>query len=517
MRGDRVAIIGGGIGGLAAAAALATHGLDVSVFEALPHLGGKIRRASPDGSATSADSIDTGPTVFTMRWVFEELFAQAGTSLTSRLDLAPLDILARHAWRGSDPLDLFADPARSEEAIGRFAGPADARGFRRFCERAARVYGHLDETFMRQPEPRFDRLAFNLALRPTALWDIQPYTTLWSALGAFFSDPRLVQLFGRYATYCGSSPFAAPATLMLVAHVEQCGVWRIAGGMSALAQAIADIATEKGARLHTLAPVCEILSDRAGVTGVRLASGDVVEADAVICNGDIASLAGGAFGPDAQRLLRPLPRTDRSLSALTWVLTARTGGFPLSRHNVFFSEDYRGEFDDILVRRTLPRDPTIYLCAETRAGHEGETLEADDRLLCLVNAPADGDRHTISDEDLAQCRKTVERRLKAQGLDLAVTSAWSLTGSPQLFDTMFPATGGALYGPATHGWSASFARAGSRTRLPGLYLAGGSVHPGPGVPMAALSGRMAAAQLMADLTSLRRSHRTATRGGTSTP
>lgn len=518
MRGDRVAIIGGGIGGLAAAASLATHGLDVALYEALPHLGGKIRRISPEGLATDAvaDPIDTGPTVFTMRWVFDELFAEAGTSLASHIDLAPLDILARHAWHGSGPLDLFADAARSEDAIGAFAGAGEARGFRRFCERAARVYGHLDETFIRQPEPRFDKLALALAFRPTALWDISPYTTLWSALGAFFSDPRLLQLFGRYATYCGSSPFMAPATLMLVAHVEQCGVWRVAGGMSALAQAVADVAAEKGARLHTQAPVAEILSDGAGVTGLRLASGEVVEADAVICNSDVAALAGGGLGPVSQRLLRPLAPADRSLSALTWVLTARTGGFPLSRHNVFFSDDYRGEFEDILTRRTLPRDPTIYLCAETRAGHDGQTLQADDRLLCLVNAPADGDGHGISDEDIAQCRKTVERRLQAQGLDLAVTSAWSMTGSPRIFDTMFPATGGALYGPATHGWSASFNRAGSRTRLPGLYLAGGSVHPGPGVPMAALSGRMAAGQLMEDLTLLKRSRPTATRGGTST-
>lgn len=516
MRSDRVAIIGGGIGGLAAAASLATHGLDVSLYEALPHLGGKIRQASPTGLNAPPHLIDTGPTVFTMRWVFEEMFAQAGTSLSSRVTLAPLEVLARHGWRGSGPLDLYADPARSEDAIGAFAGAAEARGFRRFCERAARVYNHLDETFMRQPEPRFDKLAFNLALRPTALWDISPYTTLWSALGSFFSDPRLLQLFGRYATYCGSSPFAAPATLMLVAHVEQCGVWRIEGGMSALAQAVADIATEKGARIYTSAPVAEVLTDRAGVTGLRLASGEVVEADAVICNSDIAALAGGGLGPEAQRLQRPLARADRSLSAITWVLTARAAGFPLSRHNVFFSDDYRAEFDDILERRTLPRDPTIYLCAGTREDGEGEQPAEDHRLLCLVNAPADGDRHSISDEDIAQCRTTVERRLKAQGLDLDITSDWSLTGSPQIFDTMFPATGGALYGPATHGWSASFARAGSRTRLPGLYLAGGSVHPGPGVPMAALSGRMAAAQLRADLTSLRRSRPTATRGGTST-
>ncbi len=272
MRSDRVAIIGGGIGGLAAAATLASHGLDVTLFEALSHLGGKIRRAAPEGGGADPEPSSSEPSAQALpssrcAGCSMSCFAEAGSSLASRLDLSPLDILARHAWHGSGPLDLYADSARSEDAIGRFAGAAEARGFRRFCERAARVYGHLDETFMRQPEPRFDKLAFNLAFRPTALWDISPYTTLWSALGAFFSDPRLLQLFGRYATYCGSSPFAAPATLMLVAHVEQCGVWQIEGGMSALAQAVADLATEKGARLHTQAPVEEIITDSSGRHG----------------------------------------------------------------------------------------------------------------------------------------------------------------------------------------------------------------------------------------------------------
>lgn len=517
MRSDRVVIIGGGIGGLSAAASLATHGVDVTLFEAMPHLGGKVRKADAQGRSELQRSVETGPTVFTMRWVFEELFEEAGTSLTSRVALKPLKVLARHGWRGTDHLDLYADAARTEDAIGTFAGAREARGFRRFCERAERVYGHLKDSFICQPEPRFDRLALNFAFRPSALWDISPYTTLWSALGSFFEDPRLLQLFGRYATYCGSSPFAAPATLMLVAHVEQAGVWSVDGGMSALAQAIARVATEKGARLHLASPVAEILTDRQRTRGVRLVSGEEIEADAVICNGDVGALASGALGGDAQRLQRPIARADRSLSALTWVLTGRARGFPLSRHNVFFSDDYRAEFNDILQRRRLPRDPTIYLCAETRRGCFVENVDQDESLLCLVNAPADGDHPSFTDEDIEQCRTTVQRRLEEQGLELSPTSAWTLTGSPQIFETMFPATGGALYGPATHGWSASFARAGCRTRLPGLYLAGGSVHPGPGVPMAALSGRMAAEQLMADLISRNRSRPTAMRGGTSTP
>lgn len=514
MRDDRVVIVGGGIGGLSAALSLAARGIGVRLFEALPHLGGKIRQAEAGGHL-----VDTGPTVFTMKWVFDEMLAAAGTSLEAHLRLSPLEILARHAWQDAGRLDLFADPARSADAIGDFAGAEDARGFLRFCDRAARVFGHLKDSFICQPEPRFDKMLLNFAFRPGALWDISPYTSLWSALGAYFRDPRLQQLFGRYATYCGSSPFEAPATLMLVAHVEQAGVWSIDGGMSALAQALADLATARGAVIHTEAPVDTIVLDGNEAGGVRLATGELVEADAVIWNGDIVSLARCMPAHRSDPSLAAPSRQDRSLSALTWVLAARAEGFPLSRHNVFFSNDYRAEFEDILRRRGLPHDPTIYLCAADRGGSvldDEQGPRETDRILCLVNAPADGDRNAPSPEDIAQCRTTVQNRLEAHGLKLTETSPWTLTGTPAIFDTMFPATGGALYGPASHGWSASFSRAGITTRTPGLYLAGGSVHPGPGVPMAALSGRMATRQVMSDLASRRKFRPAATPGGIST-
>lgn len=515
MRDDQVVIVGGGIGGLSAALALATAGVGVHLVEALPHLGGKIRQA-----AAGDRLVDTGPTVFTMKWVFDELLAAAGTSLEDHLRLIPLEILARHAWPDASRLDLFADKARSADAIGDFAGADEARGFLRFCDRAARVYGHLKDSFICQPEPRFDKMLLNFAFRPGALWDISPYTSLWSSLGAYFGDPRLQQLFGRYATYCGSSPFEAPATLMLVAHVEQAGVWSIEGGMNALAHTLAELATARGAIIRTEAPVDTILFEEHRAAGVRLVTGESVKADAVVWNGDIASLGRCMRASRLDLGLAPPLRTDRSLSALTWVFAARTEGFSLSRHNVFFSRDYRAEFDDILVRRRLPQDPTIYLCAADRSGSafddEGEPPETD-HILCLVNAPADGDSNAPSPEDIAPCRTTVQSRLEAQGLRLTATSPWNLTGTPALFDTMFPATGGALYGPASHGWSASFSRAGITTRTPGLYLAGGSVHPGPGVPMAALSGRMAAQQVKSDLASRKRFRPAATPGGTSTP
>ena len=234
MRTCRVAVIGAGVGGLAAALALAAHGLEVVVLERAAAPGGKMREI-----ALGDARLDAGPTVFTMRWVLEEIFAEAGAALDAHLALRPAAVLARHAWDGDGGrLDLHADPARSAEAIGEFAGPAEARGYLAFCDRARRIYATLERPFIRAPRPSM--LSLITAAWPAGLaelWGVSPFATLWKALGDHFRDARLRQLFGRYATYCGSSPFLAPATLMLIAHVEQQGVWLVEGGMHRVARA----------------------------------------------------------------------------------------------------------------------------------------------------------------------------------------------------------------------------------------------------------------------------------------
>ncbi len=186
--------------------------------------------------------IDAGPTVLTMRWVFEQIFEDSGASLSAVLALRPLGVLARHAWSGAGRLDLFADIDQSADAIGRFAGKAEAAGYLAFCVESRRIYETLRDSFLTAQQEGPLGLARKVGLgRADDLLALRPFETLWQALGGHFRDQRLRQLFGRYATYCGSSPFAAPATLMLVAHVEQEGVWIVEGGMQRLAEALADI------------------------------------------------------------------------------------------------------------------------------------------------------------------------------------------------------------------------------------------------------------------------------------
>ncbi|QGU31814.1 1-hydroxycarotenoid 3,4-desaturase CrtD [Thermochromatium tepidum] len=493
-RDQRVIVVGAGVGGLVTAVQLAARGLQVRVLERAETPGGKMREV-----AVGPHRLDAGPTVFTMRWIFEEIFEAAGAQLEAHLSLEPLSIIARHAWSEQERLDLHADYERSLEAIGDFAGAEAARGYRAFCKQARALYTTLDPTFIRASRPSLLGLLGRCGLKGLiTLSGVQPYASLWDSLGAYFKDARLRQLFGRYSTYCGSSPFMAPAILMLIAHVEQEGVWSVVGGMHRVALVLAQLAEGLGATIEYGREVTQILTGPNGVRGVQLAEGDRIEAEAIVVNADPAALTSGRFGAEAQRALPPLDPERRSLSALTWCLSAETQGFPLARHNVFFGRDYASEFEDIFGRGRLPRDGTVYVCAQDRGTDGNGTPDGPERLFLLLNAPPRGDRHDFDAVEIEQCEQRVFSRLEHCGLRVRRDPERMVLTTPVEFERRFPATGGALYGQATHGWRASFSRPASRTRIPGLYLAGGGTHPGAGIPMAAISGRLAAEALLAD-------------------
>jgi 1-hydroxycarotenoid 3,4-desaturase len=512
MRGERVVIIGAGIGGLTAAVLLAARGLDVTVIEKEAAPGGKMRQLLPGGRP-----IDAGPTVFTMRWVFEEIFAAAGADFGSEVALSPLSILARHAWDEAETLDLHADREASVDAISRFSGPGEGRRFADFCDQAKKTYCTLERPFLRGTKTNPIGLTARIGLGNVAdMSSIRPFSTLWRVLGRHFHDPRLRQLFGRYATYSGASPFQAPATLMLIAHVEQSGVWSVEGGMHAVARAFAALAERHGARFH-YGQGCGAIDIRNGkVAGVRLEDGTNLAADGIVANCDPSAIGTGLFGADAARAIKPINPHQRSLSALCWVADVPTSGFSLSRHNVFFSGDYAAEFDDVRNGHP-PDDPTVYVCAQDRDQRQSMAECAPERLQIIVNAPANGDTRPLSSQEIDLCQTRMFDRLARCGLKIDRQSEYIQLTTPAGFNRLFPATGGALYGRATHGWAAAFRRPGARTPIQGLYLAGGATHPGAGVPMAALSGCRAAESVIADLSSTRASRPAATAGGMSMP
>ena len=508
----RVVVVGAGIGGLVSAMVLAHRGLDVSLVESAASPGGKIRQVQVDGVG-----VDSGPTVFTMRWVLDQMLQEMGTSLADILKLENIGVLARHAWDGSPKtLDLLSDTERSADAIAAFSSPQEARRFLGFCKEARSLYDTLEKPYIRSERPDLLSMVGDLGLQGMAtLTGLGPFASLWRSLGRHFHDPRLQQLFGRYATYCGSSPWSAPATLMLVAQVELDGVWSVSGGMFEVAKALAQLGEKWGVKPRYGHACARILTQGGQVSGVQLESGEVLEADHVIFNGDVAALAQGLLGPAVQPSFAKVPALNRSLSAFTLSMHAESSGFPMVRHNVFFNQNYQREFDDIFQHRRLPEQGTVYVCAQDRSD-DGLAQPGLERLLCLVNAPADGDTHSFNSSEIHACETSSLALMRRCGLEIKASPQQVVRTLPQDFARLFPGSGGALYGQATHGWMSAFARPSSRSKVLGLYTAGGSVHPGPGVPMAAMSGRLAAATLMADLGLTKSSRRVVISGGMST-
>jgi 1-hydroxycarotenoid 3,4-desaturase len=508
--GRSVVVVGAGVGGLVSALELAHRGHRVTVIERAARVGGKMRQ-----ELISGRSLDVGPTVLTMRWVFERIFGDVGERLEEHVTLRPAEILARHAWQDGSRLDLFTDPERSAAAIEDLAGPAEARGFRRFLEHSRRIYESAEHAFILSPSPRFTDISKRMGrdgLKHAMRLDSM--RSMWRALGSFFGDARLRQLFGRYATYYGSSPFLAPATLNLIAAVELGGVWFPEGGMYALARALENLVAERGAEIRCGQMVEEVIVEGGRARGVRLAGGETLRADAVIANADVAAIGSGALGDRVARAVRGPSFKDRSLSALTIATVARTSDFALAGHNVFFSDDYRGEFDDILSRGRLPSSPTVYVRAQDRDG--GDPPAGEERLFMIINAPALGDRTPPSQDEVQTCVRSSIETLERCGLVVEQSPENTVVTDPGGFESLFPHTGGAIYGRSTHSWRASMQRHGPRSPIPGLYLAGGSVHPGAGVPMAAMSGRLAASCALEDHDSTCLSPMEGMPGGTST-
>ena len=494
MSAKHAIVIGAGAGGLSASIDLARAGFQVTLLERGNAPGGKMHTRAVDDR-----EVDGGPTVLTMRSIFEQLFADAGACLNDRLTLLESPIIARHAWSHGGVLDLYPDAQRSRQSIEDFAGTDNAAGFERFYSQSARIHQTLSETFMTASKPDPVTLVGRVLRQhhPSSLMAARPAPNLWRALGGFFSDERLRQLFARYATYVGSSPLSTPATLMLIAHVELEGVWLVDGGMHRLAAAMADLGRELGIDLHLNTHVSEVLVKGGKACGVRLEDGTSLPADVVVFNGDTNALATGQLGDEAMRAVKPRSVEQRGLSALTWCIKGSSSGFGLDHHNVFFESDYPSEFNTLFEKRNVPSKPTVYLCAQDR-GPNG-SLNGSERLLMLVNAPADGDRQSWSEDDVARTRDNALAVLERCGLNLGFRDSDCVSTTPNDWHGRFPGSGGSLYGGASHGIWSSFTRPGARSRLKGLYLSGGSVHPGPGVPMATLSGRLAASAAIRDI------------------
>lgn len=487
-----VIVIGAGIGGLSAAIRLACAGQRVLVLEQNAAVGGKMSRIEQDGFRW-----DTGPSVITMRPVFEELFAAAGRRLDDYLTLEPVEPLTRYFYRDGVVLDATSDLTRMAAQIEAIA-PHDVEGYLDFLAYAAKLHRITGPTFIYDRPPDLGTLT---RVSPLQFLQVDPWLTLDQAIRKRVGSRHLRQLLGRFATYVGASPYAAPATLGVIAHVELTGgVWYPRGGIYAIAQAMARLARELGVEIRTDTPVAQIVTGGGWVRGVRLADGRELPARAVVANVDVTTvyqhlLPADVATPTRRRNLR---NVETSCSGYVLLLGVEGDSSGLAHHNIFFSDDYPREFRELFHDGRPPTDPTVYVAitSKTDADHAPPGCE---NWFVLVNAPATDARWDWAARE-AGYRALVMQTLASHGVDVRgrIRSERSLT--PVDIARMTAAWRGALYGISSNQAINAFRRPHNRcAHLSGLYFAGGTTHPGGGVPMVTLSGKVAAQLLEEDM------------------
>ncbi len=488
-----VTIIGAGIGGLTAAMLLSYAGVKVHVYEQHAHPGGKMRT-----TPSIAGPVDSGPTVLTMYEIFKELFLDINEDINQYVNMTQEPLIARHFWRDGSSLDLFSNIEKNKHSIREFSGSKSESEFDKFGEMAQKLFSIFNEPIIKSPSPQIYPIVGNVLKN---FWTLRKAVfsqkTLYDLLEGQFSDIRLRQLFARYATYVGGSPYNSPAILALIWHVESQGVWRIDGGMQQLAFAIEKVAKKYGASFFYNSKIEEIISEKNSVIGIKESSGKELQCKNLVYNGDPAALRKGHLGKNVTHAVVDRNVDPRSLSAYVWSFASKVEGVSLAHHNVFFNSNYRKEFLDI-KSGNMPTDPTLYVCAQGLSKESASGTR--EKFEIIVNGPPFQSKNLpFKNKEFKLCLKTTFSILENMGLTFLEKPTQEMLTTPAQFNQLFPGSNGSLYGRSPEGMISTFKRPKAHSKIKGLYLAGGGVHPGPGIPMAALSGRHAAEAILMDL------------------
>jgi len=482
----KIIIVGGGLGGLSGAIRLARLGYDVHLYEKNETLGGKMGRIRREGF-----TFDTGPTLLTMPYVVEELFQFAGFNVADMLQIIPVEPVCRYFYSDSEPFDASANQKiMLRNLMKRF--PKDMVNYQRFMHYAERIYNKTAPVFIYSPVHEIRKLLkWQVFQTLLTLHQIDPFRTVHQSVKRHFRDPRLVQLFDRYPTYNGSNPYHAPATLNVIPYVELgLGGYYIQGGLYTLVEAMQKAAKALNVKIRTGTEVESICHDNHRIKGVRI-HGEKIDADAVLCNADVVTshhdLIDG-FHKTSKRLSRLEP----SLSGLIFFWGIHGIHPHLGQHNIFFSQDYQKEFARIFQDLIPSEDPTVYVSISSKSD-TGHAPEGCENWFVLINMP-----YLIGDQSwkagqTALIRQAVLQKLKTCGLDIEKQIRIEKTITPGDIALRFRSNRGSIYGISSNTLNSAFKRPPNRSRqLRGLYFAGGSTHPGGGVPMCMLSGKIAA-------------------------
>lgn len=501
MKENKIGIIGSGLGGLATACMLAARGYKVVLFEKNPWLGGKAAQLERDGFR-----FDMGPTILTLPSVLRRIFAEANRSLDDYLELVRLDPQWRSFFNDGSVLDLMQNVAEMKDVLEKFSGgPETADGYQRFIQLSERL-DRISNKFFFYKSVGGLRDMFNLSnsFNASTLGDVlamRMHRTVAGTIRSFVPDARVSQMLDHFTQYVGSSPYASPAVLCGIAHMQTNeGVWYPMGGTRAVPLALAKLARELGVEIHLNTSIESIETRDGAVSGVVTSAGETIPLAAVVSNSDSVRTH--------RELLRRSPakeafegrrKYEAACSGVVLYLGLNKRYEHLAHHNFVFSRNPHEEFDFIYNRGEPAPDPTCYLAAPAQT-EAAVAPKGGDALYVLVHTPYLRPHHDWK-KMLPAYRKTIIEKLKTTGgmKDIEQRIVCEDVLTPQDINDRYRVLNGAIYGLASHGrLLGAFKPANHSPDVRGLYLAGGSAHPGPGMPMVMMSGWIAADRLDQD-------------------
>ena len=477
-----IIIIGAGIGGLSAACRLAKSGFSVTVLEKNANVGGKVNFVEANGY-----KFDTGASLLTMRDVLEDLFAFCGRRTEDYLEILPLEPICRYFWSDGTVFDASQNIGKTEKEIGKIE-PRDVKGFQKYLADSKEKYEVARRTFLAKSLNDFPQVVRTANF--SDLFKISAVKTLAKHNAKYFKSAKLRQLFNRFATYNGSSPYQSPATFALIPYVEfGLGAWYVRGGMYEIPRALEKLARELGVKFLTETEVEKIVIEDKTAVGVK-ANGETLGADFVVSNADAIETYRSLLN------IKKFQNREPSCSGFVLLLGTRKKLDQLAHHNIFFSDDYKAEFDALFKQKIAAPNPTIYICATSRTD-DSQSPEGHENLFVLVNAPYTSANFNWETEK-QNYRDLVIKKLESFGLkDLENSIDFEQIITPEDFEKKYRANKGSIYGISSNGIFSAFLRVPNKSReIENLYFTGGATHPGGGIPLVLLSGKMASEMIL---------------------
>jgi phytoene desaturase len=477
-------IIGAGIAGIATAIRLAVKGYDVQVFEANGYPGGKLSQIEQHGYR-----FDAGPSLFTMPQYVDELFELAGRVPRKEFNYQKLDAICTYFYPDGTTFTAFADEDKLAEQIVKYTS-VNAASVKRYFKKSAAIYSITDHVFLQRSLHRLKTfLRLDTVKSILRLPQIDAFRSMHRANQSFFADKRMVQYFDRYATYNGSNPYQAPATLNVIPHLEQhFGAYFPDKGMYSITATLVKLAESLGVQFSYDSPVEEIILDKQKAKGIKV-KGELIEADVVVSNMDVWFTYHKLLKSHPQLHPKRILQQERSSSALIFYWGIKKQFAQLDLHNIFFSTSYEAEFNAIWKQKTISADPTVYLNISSKLKPD-DAPPGCENWFVMINVPANVGQDW--DALIAEARQSIIAKLNKQlNTNIANLIETEAILDPRSIESKTSAYQGSLYGTSSNGQFAAFLRHANRSsKLSNLYFCGGSVHPGGGIPLSLLSAKI---------------------------